>query len=188
MKIVVVVDVQNDFVTGSLGSDMAKEVAPRIVEFLNEIKSNPDYKIFATRDTHGENYLSTYEGKNLPVPHCIKGTWGWQLIDGVKEIVDEYNIIDKATFMAEGLPSYISNGCWQEEGVNGSSVDEVILVGFCTSICVVSNALYLRGIWPNVKISVIDNLCGDINEESHRAALAVLGNCQIFTPADKNSL
>lgn len=188
MKAVLVIDVQNDFVTGSLGSTWAEQVTPLIENFVSSIKGNKDYMIFATRDTHKDNYLTdTLEGKKLPVPHCIRGTYGWQLCNNLLESIPSHHIINKPTFMCEDLPANlmhasVSAGYTAEDIVDSQDlahIDEIILVGFCTSICVVSNALYLRGCFPDKKITVYENLCADINKESHDAALKVMQNCQI---------
>lgn len=176
MKALVLVDVQNDFVSGSLGSDWAKETTIKIGEFLKNHAS--EYAVVATRDTHfDDTYLETLEGKMLPVKHCIKDTWGWQLCDEVKDYVPESNIVDKNTFMA--LNSGKENISSKVYLATDKSVDEIIICGFVTSICVVSNALYLRGEYPNTKITVLKALCADISKEAHEAALMVMQNCQI---------
>lgn len=185
MKVLVVVDVQNDFVDGALGSEWAKQVAPNIINLAAEKAADSNWEVFATRDTHTDEYMNTLEGKKLPVPHCIKHTYGWSLAGELNEIIDTSRIIDKPTFMADTLPSAIMNS-WCTRGytatyeqVDPDSIDEIVLVGFCTSICVISNALLLRGVWPNKKITVYENLCGDVSKEAHDAALTVLRNCQI---------
>lgn len=187
MKAVVLIDVQNDFVTGALGSKWAQEVVPRIAKFVNDIKDNPEYVIFATRDTHYDDYLNTLEGKKLPVPHCIKNTEGWEIVPEVKDFIDENNIVDKNTFMSCRilnedmdladiiLDTVISR---QQEGKD-YIIDEIIICGFVTSICVVSNALKLRGNRPETRITVYDNLCADVSLDAHYAALTVMQNCQI---------
>lgn len=184
-KIYIAVDVQNDFVSGALGSDWAQEVAPKIVDFVKMIReSDSDAPIIATQDSH---YLSndgykiayehTLEGEKLPILHCVKNSVGWELVPGLS-----YNInscICKETFMSDELPYTVDTIIDKYARCAGHQIDEIVLFGFCTSICVISNALNLRGHFPNMKITVLKNLCGDINEESHNAALKVMENCQI---------
>lgn len=206
MKAVVFIDVQNDFVTGSLGSKWAQEVAPKIIEFANECRDK-GYLMYATLDTHNlsndDDYSKTLEGKNLPVTHCAYGTHGHKLIDGLQFTKDDKkniyynNCINKPTFGSFNLlyalkydfeSSFPDDNCYLDSythplnpsfGRLGESLDEIIICGFVTSICVISNALMLRAKFPNVKITLRSDLCADINEESHQAALTVMRNCQI---------
>lgn len=184
-KIYIAVDVQNDFVSGALGSDWAQEVAPKIVDFVKMIReSDSDAPIIATQDSH---YLSndgykiayehTLEGEKLPVPHCIEDSEGWELVPGLSDNLN--SCICKNTFMSDELPYTVGSIIDKNARRSGHQIDEIVLFGFCTSICVISNALNLRGHFPNMKITVLKNLCGDINEESHTAALKVMENCQI---------
>lgn len=180
MKALVLIDVQNDFIDGSLGSEWAQRTVPKIAEF---IKAHKEYEVFATRDTHVDHtYMNTLEGKKLPVKHCIDGTDGWQLHDSIKDFVSSTNVVDKGTFMGIqdvrfilGIHDVISNGAFSRQEI----IDEIVICGFVTSICVVANALYLRGCWPNTKISVIEDLCADVSEENHKAALTVMQANQI---------
>lgn len=179
MKVLVLIDVQNDFVSGSLGSEWAKETSVKIGEFLKEHAG--EYTVLATRDTHfDDTYLESLEGKMLPIKHCIKDTWGWELCDEVKDYVHPYEVIDKNTFMAlyDDNKDFSNIGSKVYLAGNGTP-DEIIVCGFVTSICVVSNALYLRGLWPNTKITVLKDLCADVSKEAHEAALMVMQNCQI---------
>lgn len=203
MKAVVFIDVQNDFVSGSLGSEWAQKVAPNILKFADECRDN-GYMMYATLDTHLENtYNLSLEGKNLPVMHCYYGSWGHALIDGLqttltgKTNIYNSNCITKPTFGSFELlytlqhdfeTRYIDNHCHLGShthplppncGKLEESLDEIIICGFVTSICVLSNALMLRAKFPNVKITLRSDLCADINEESHQAALMVMKNCQI---------
>ena len=184
-KIYIAVDVQNDFVSGVLGSEWAQEVAPKIVDFVKMIRESDIHApIIATKDSH---YLSsdehkigyehTLEGEKLPVPHCIKGSDGWEFVSGLSDNLT--TCIWKDTFMSDELPYVVGGILDKNARRSGHQIDEIVLFGFCTSICVISNALHLRGHFPNMKITVLKNLCGDINEESHNAALKVMENCQI---------
>ena len=195
-KLYIVIDVQNDFVSGSLGSEKAQEVTPKITKFLESVHDKPDtVGIWATRDTHcDENtkdpffginvseyevYENTLEGQKLPVRHCIKNTDGWQIVPSVAQYVNADKIFDKPTFMSEWLGRSVVNYS-RANAVNLSkSIDEIVIMGFCTSICVVSNALNLRGLFPNTKITVLEDLCACVNEDTHKAALTVMGCCQI---------
>lgn len=171
MKLVIFVDVQNDFIDGSLGVDKHHVITNKIVEYAKECNKN-GVAMYATQDTHNDNtYLSTLEGKKLPVKHCLRFGPGWQLFSELEDLVP--TVFEKPTFMSYDLANAVKK---ISEQIN---VDEIELCGFCTSICVISNALALRGILPNTKISIIENLCGDINPESHKAALTVAQNCQI---------
>lgn len=165
----VIVDMQNDFITGSLASKEAEKVVPKIVE---RVKSGFYDDIFATRDTHLENYMDTLEGKKLPVPHCIKDTEGWQIQkdigDALKEADAYVQYIDKYTFGSLLLPTKIKD-----------STEQIDIVGVCTDICVVSNALSLRMFYPNMLIRVIADECAGVTPELHEAALKVMQSCQI---------
>lgn len=169
MKILICVDVQNDFIDGPLGVDKNRTVTDRIVKYAESFKSEGGI-IYATKDTHYDNYLNTFEGKNLPVVHCVEFTNGWNIPERLADTVSE--IWEKSTFGSLYLMDYIGS---QKFG----RIDEIELCGFCTSICVISNALLLRAKLPDKKISIIENLCADIDDESHSAALKVAKNCQI---------
>lgn len=177
-KVLVVVDMQNDFVTGSLANTAAQAIIPNI---KNQIQSgNYDCKVF-TQDTHQKNYLNSLEGKNLPIPHCITGTWGHEivpdLISGLSEF-DDYITLEKDTFgwngdwarVFAGFTPYISHVV---------EPTEITLVGTCTDICVVSNALAMKAQFPEAKVRVIANCCAGLTPEKHEAALEVMRSCQI---------
>lgn len=168
-KVLVVVDMQKDFVDGALGSAEAVAIVSNVVE---KIKSFDGY-IFVTYDTHSEDYLNTSEGKKLPVPHCIKGTAGWELNEEVQSALvgKEYIAVEKPTFGSVDLPKLI------REKVGESF--EIELVGLCTDICVVSNALILKANFPENEISVIADCCAGVTPEAHNAALQTMKSCQI---------
>ena len=161
-KTLIVVDMQNDFIDMALGTSEAVAIIPAVKAKIDEYVKNGDEIIF-TRDTHGENYLETNEGKHLPVPHCIKGTKGWEIADGL--YVDGARIIDKPNFGWKN---------WDRE-----AFEEVELIGLCTDICVVSNALIIKADFPEIKVSVDSNCCAGVTPESHNAALLTMKMCQI---------
>lgn len=175
-KILVVVDMQNDFVDGALGTEEAQAIAPKVVE---KIRGFDGSTVVATYDTHQENYLSTQEGKNLPVPHCVKGTDGWKLAPAVQAalaqkkqdaVIYEY---EKPTFGSVDL------GSWLRSVDKNSGIDEVVLVGLCTDICVISNALLIKAFLPETKVTVDASCCAGVSPETHRNALAAMKVCQI---------
>ena len=167
-KILVVVDMQNDFIDGALGSaeavSIVDAVAKRVAEFSGEV-------IF-TRDTHYEDYLSTSEGKKLPVKHCIKGTDGWQITSIIK-VPDGAKIFDKETFGSVALCEELKNENAESE------ISEIEIVGLCTDICVISNAFLLKAFLPECEITVNSALCRGVTDESHRKALSAMEACQI---------
>jgi nicotinamidase-related amidase len=159
-KILIVVDMQNDFINGALGSQEAVGIVDNVHAKITEY--DPADVIF-TRDTHGEDYLDTPEGKKLPVPHCIRGTRGWEIADGL--YINGAKIIDKPNF---GWPH------WNKE-----CLESVELVGLCTDICVVSNALIIKATFPDAAVSVDASCCAGVTPESHKAALTTMQMCQI---------
>ncbi len=169
-KILIIVDMQKDFVDGALGSKEAVAIVPNVVKKIKEF----DGEIFATLDTHYENYMETAEGKKLPVPHCIKGTDGWELNAEVKKALlsKKYNSVEKVTFGSVSLPELI------KEAV-GNDDFSVELVGLCTDICVVSNALIIKAFFPENPISVDAACCAGVTPEKHEAALETMRSCQI---------
>ena len=171
-KLLVVVDMQKDFVDGALGSAEAVECVPHV---CNKIRAF-DGKIIVTFDTHSEDYMNTREGKRLPVPHCINGTYGHQLNKFiVAALVDAENdgkktaIVMKPTFGSTALP----------ELIRSKGYDYIELCGLCTSICVISNALLLKAEYPEVDMAVDAACCACVSEETHNAALTAMATCQI---------
>ncbi|MDO5018062.1 MAG: isochorismatase family cysteine hydrolase [Lagierella massiliensis] len=166
--VLVVVDMQNDFVNGSLGTDEAKEIVPKVKKFIKSFNG----QIYFTRDTHEENYLETQEGSILPVKHCIKNTKGWEIIDELKPFVSD-NVVDKVTFGSKELVKVLENFNEKDE------IKTITIIGLCTDICVISNALVLKAYFPEVKIKVFDGLCAGVSPESHDRALESMKTCQI---------
>lgn len=166
-KVLIVVDMQNDFIDGALGTKEAVAILPNVKIKVEEYRKAGNEVIF-TRDTHMENYLETQEGKNLPVVHCIKDSTGWAISPQLdtKDAV----IIDKPTFGSVAMMS---------EFTDKYRDAEFELVGLCTDICVISNAIMLKAFLPEVKISVDASCCAGVTPESHRNALAAMKMCQI---------
>ena len=166
MKTLIVIDMQNDFVTGVLGSKEAVAVLPNVKKKIDAYMAAGDEVIF-TRDTHEENYLETNEGRHLPVPHCVKGTEGWQV---VKEIdCPDCKHIDKPTF------GYIH---WSEQ-FKDSRISGIEIIGVCTDICVISNVLILKAVFPETDITVDASCCAGVTPATHKAALTAMKSCQI---------
>lgn len=162
-KVLIIVDMQNDFVTGSLGSKEAQAIVPNVKKKIIEYADRGDRVIF-TRDTHEENYLDTPEGKKLPVKHCINGTAGWQIVPGLE--IENCEYVNKPTF------GWLQ---WDRFGAQ----DEIELIGVCTDICVISNALILKAKYPEAIISVDASCCAGVTPEKHKAALEVMKSCQV---------
>jgi nicotinamidase-related amidase len=168
-RILVVVDMQKDFVDGALGTKEAVAIVPAVVE---KIKSYDAGDVFFTKDTHQKDYMSTQEGSNLPVEHCIEGTPGWELDKDVAEVLRGSKVVNKPTFGSTDLARMIGDIASGEE-------IEIELIGLCTDICVVSNALLLKAFMPEVKISVDSACCAGVTPEKHEAALETMRSCQI---------
>lgn len=165
MKYLIVVDMQTDFITGSLGSKDAEAIVPAVV---NKVK-NFGGKVIFTRDTHFDDYLQTQEGKKLHVMHCIKDTAGWQICDELKPYAD--TVVDKVTFGSVDLPGIIKNF--------GENIEKIELCGLCTDICVISNAMILKAAFPEIPIAVDANCCAGVSKDSHNTALDAMRNVQI---------
>ena len=172
-RILIVVDMQTDFVDGALGTPEAVAILDPVTAKIAAYAADPDGVIFVTYDTHAENYMETSEGKNLPVPHCIKGTAGWALHPSVAAALEgvEYTAVEKPTFGSVALPALVN-----EAAAGDFSVE---LIGLCTDICVVSNALLLKAHFPETPISVVADCCAGVTPETHRAALTTMKMCQV---------
>ena len=165
MKILVVVDMQKDFIDGALGTPEAVAIVPYVKQLIESF----DGKVLFTRDTHFANYMDTQEGKNLPVPHCIKDTPGWEIhpeLDALRKT----EAIDKLTFGSSALPEVLA----QEK-----NIESITFVGLCTDICVISNAMITKAFFPEIPIFVDAKACAGVTPESHRNALAAMKMCQI---------
>ena len=168
MKYLIVVDMQNDFIDGALGTAEAVAIVPKVKEKIETF----DGKVLFTRDTHFENYMETQEGKNLPVPHCIKGTDGWQ-IRAELDALRTTESIDKVVFGSSELAKLLV------EEDKKDSIESITFIGLCTDICVISNAFTVKSFLPEVPLIVDASCCAGVTPESHRTALASMKTCQI---------
>lgn len=167
-NILVVVDMQNDFINGSLGTKEAEAIVSKVENKIHHFSG----KVFFTRDTHEEDYLETQEGKKLPVVHCIRGTKGWEICPQLKKFSNE-NIIDKPTFGSTEL------GLILKAEDDREKIESITFVGLCTDICVISNAMLAKAFLPETKIIVDASCCAGVTLESHRRALESMKSCQI---------
>lgn len=174
MKFLIIIDAQVDFVTGSLANREAQNRVPRIVEKVKAAKEDSNVTILYTLDTHTSDYLKTLEGEKLPIPHCIKGTEGYELVPELKELLPEFGKITKPTFGSMDLSNSLFHYNFYRE-----EIEEIEICGFVTSICVVSNALLLRAALPNTRIKVDASCCAGLTKEDHEAAKTVMRCCQI---------
>jgi nicotinamidase-related amidase len=165
MKYLIVVDMQVDFITGSLGSELAMAIVPNVVEKVKKF----DGKVIFTRDTHFDDYMNTQEGKKLPVPHCIKDSGGWQICDELKPYAE--TVVDKLTFGSIELPKFLESF--------GEPIEKIELCGLCTDICVISNAMVLKAAFPEVPITVDSSCSAGVTVESHNTALDAMRSVQI---------
>lgn len=168
-NVLVVVDMQKDFIDGALGTKEAEAIVDNVAQAVKSF----DGEVVFTRDTHHDNYMETQEGKNLPVPHCIKGTDGWQIDKKLEAIIAADNsikIFDKPTFGSVELAEYL-----QQQ----KNLEKITLIGLCTDICVISNALLIKAYLPEAEISVIENCCAGVTPQSHANALEAMKMCHI---------
>ena len=187
-KVLVIVDMQNDFVDGALGTAEAQVIAPKVADYIRE-HADKDTILLFTKDTHNMDYMETLEGKNLPVAHCIKDTTGWELTPAIAEALydtrdkyDSFNsyfpyvsdhVIKKPTFGSldfQNLLYVIDSEC---------PVKEITLMGLCTGICVLSNAILAKATLPNVPVRVVENCCACVTPDSHKTAIEAMRMCQI---------
>ena len=176
MKYLIVVDMQKDFITGSLGTKEACAILPDVIEKIR----NFDGKVIFTKDTHEEDYLDTQEGKNLPVKHCIIGEDGWMLADELEKMAEELGskIYNKPTFGCVGLSESL------KKENDKTPIEEIELCGLCTDICVISNAMLLKAFMPEVEIAVDAKCCAGVTPGSHKNALEAMKMCQITIKND----
>ena len=170
MKFLIVVDMQNDFIDGALGTKEAVAILPAVKSKIENFEG----KIIFTRDTHETDYLSTQEGRNLPVEHCIKDTEGWQ-INSELEVLRKEEAIDKPTFGSVALGQYLKAYDTYEE-----KIESITLIGLCTDICVISNAMLIKAFLPETPVSVDASCCAGVTPESHKNALDAMAVCQII--------
>ncbi|WP_461811381.1 cysteine hydrolase family protein [Faecalimonas sp.] len=168
MNILVVVDMQNDFINGTLGTEEAVKIVPKVIEKIKTFNG----KIWATRDTHEENYLETQEGRKLPIKHCVRNTEGWEINREIQKLLLE-TPIDKGTFGSRELIIVLQKYAQEEK------LDSITLVGLCTDICVISNAILLKTYFPETSIIVDASCCAGVTPQSHQQALETMKMCQI---------
>jgi nicotinamidase-related amidase len=167
-RLLAVIDMQKDFIDGALGTKEAAAIVPMVKARIKaEADSGSD--IVFTRDTHHGDYLDTQEGRKLPVPHCIEGTEGWQISDELSELVSGRKIFDKPTFGSLELMDYVREQDYQE----------VVLLGLCTDICVISNAMLIKAAMPETVVKVVSDCCAGVTVDSHNNALSAMKMCQI---------
>jgi len=167
-KYLIVVDMQNDFIDGALGTDEAISIVPNVERKIKEF----DGKVYFTRDTHFENYMESLEGSNLPVPHCIKGTHGWQVRKEL-DLLRKTDPIDKLTFGSSELAKLLV----AENEIE--PIESITFVGLCTDICVISNVFTVRSFLPEVRLIVDASCCAGVTPESHNTAIVSMKTCQI---------
>ena len=167
-KFLIVVDMQNDFIDGVLGTAEAEQIVPNAAEKIREFPG----RVIFTRDTHEENYLETQEGQKLPVIHCVKGSYGWQIKKELEALRKE-PAIDKPTFGSAKLGKFL----YEENG--REPIEEITLIGLCTDICVISNAMLIKAFLPEVPVKVDASCCAGVSPESHKTALLTMKSCQI---------
>lgn len=168
MKLLLVIDMQNDFIDGALGTKEAVAIVPNVAEKIK----NFDGKVIYTRDTHFEKYMSTQEGRKLPVPHCIKGTEGWEISKALP-VAEDAMIIDKLTFGSSELGPVLVDLNSKE------AIESITLIGLCTDICVISNAMICKAFLPEVEIIVDSACCAGVSPQTHNNALEAMKVCQI---------
>ena len=188
MKVLIVVDMQKDFVDGALGTPEAQAIVPNVAKLIEQMADKNTVCLF-TKDTHEENYMDTLEGKNLPIPHCIKGTPGHSIVDEVmmayscKDYKDPWEVypiattnplrVEKPTFGSIDLQNIL----WTMNGIE--PIEEINFVGLCTGICVMSNAILTKATLPEIPVNVIADCCACVTPESHKTALEAMKLCQI---------
>lgn len=171
MDALIVVDMQNDFIDGSLGTKEAQKIVNNVAK---EIKKNYGV-IFVTQDTHNKNYLKTQEGINLPIEHCIKGTQGWELNETINSVLRDTR---QPVFRVE-KPIFGSFDLLQKIDFLKKDLDSITLVGLCTDICVISNALMIKSNFPDIPVRCVESCCAGVTPEKHKAAIEVMRSCQI---------
>ncbi len=186
MKILVAVDMQNDFIDGALGTKEAAAIVDNAGRLIDRYLKKGDLVLY-TRDTHTEDYLKTQEGRNLPVVHCVKGTPGWEISEKVYR--ENCPVVDKPSFGSTALPEELLKAAARKEKKNWTdekempglmnSIEKITLIGLCTDICVISNALILKAYFPEIPIEVDASCCAGVTPESHRNALKAMQMCQI---------
>ena len=170
-KVLFVIDMQVDFVTGALANEEAQNIVGNIAA---KVKAYQDagHAVFFTKDTHGESYMETQEGRLLPVEHCIVGTPGWEIVEGLREFATKDNTLEKGAFGSLELPK------WVYKKTDGD-FDEMEFCGVCTDICVINNAMIMKAAFPEIALTVDSSCCAGVTPESHQNALQAMAACQM---------
>ena len=169
MDFLIVVDMKNDFIDGALGTKEAVAIVPAVIDKIKNFKG----KVIATRDTHTEDYLNTQEGRNLPVKHCIEGSYGWEIQKDIAELIST-EPFNKPTFGSQELGEYL-----KKYDANAEKIDSITLIGLCTDICVISNAMLIKAFLPEVPVKVDAKCCAGVTPKAHERALGAMTSCQI---------
>lgn len=172
-NLLVVVDMQKDFIDGALGTKEAVAIVPNVVRKIKEFQQAGD-KIIFTKDTHFENYMETQEGRNLPVMHCIKGTDGHEICEEIKAVInpEEYTVYEKLTFGSSEFAQDLKEGVYDD-------AESITLIGLCTDICVISNAMLCKTFLTETPVYIAADCCAGVTPESHENALRAMEMCQI---------
>lgn len=183
-KVLVIIDMQNDFITGSLKNPDAEAIVPKICKYLEDNSTNVDVSTFdnivLTKDTHYSNYLKTSEGKNLPVEHCLYETEGNAVHKDIIDTLYKTDYIGRTAVVVKQTFGFLNwNELMEKMGITQNEEVKVTLVGTCTDICVISNALILKAVFPDYEIEVIEGLCAGTTPENHMAAIKVMESCQV---------
>ncbi|MBQ8968007.1 isochorismatase family protein [Ruminococcus sp.] len=178
MNILIAIDLQKDFTTGVLGNAECDAAAAKAAERIKAYRTeNPDTPVVFTLDTHTENYIETQEGRNLPIVHCVRGTEGWQLDERIAAVKAEGDItVEKPSFGSADLPVVISKLVWRDKI---EEIEEIEFIGVCTDICVISNAMIVKSVFPEVPIKINAKCCAGVTPESHENALSAMAACQM---------
>lgn len=178
-KALIIIDMQNDFITGALVNKEGQKIVPKIADFAEKF----DGDIIATMDTHGNDYLDTQEGRKLPVPHCIENTEGWKIVPSIQKVLDKKHELSYALNTKPYIVDKIKKDTFGSHllavDVSRRRYDEVLLCGVCTDICVINNAMMIKALAPETKITVLKDLCAGVTPESHETALKAMAACQI---------
>ncbi len=169
MKVLIVIDMQKDFTYGALKNDDAIAIIPEVAKYIKSF----DGEVIFTLDTHSPDYLATQEGKHLPVVHCVADTEGWELVDQLKPLAEGKRLVTKPTFGSIDLACMLADMDDEEE------IEEITLIGICTDICVISNAMLIKAALPETPVKVISRLCAGVTKDSHNTALNAMKSCQI---------
>ncbi|MBQ8781214.1 MAG: cysteine hydrolase [Oscillospiraceae bacterium] len=173
IKAMLVIDMQNDFISGALGTKEAQAIVEACADEIKLYKQETGLPVIFTKDTHFENYSDTMEGRKLPVPHCIKNTYGWELEDSLKALAGSNDaVVEKITFGCRDIADKVTE-------VYGGAPDEIEIFGLCTDICVISNVMLLKAAFPECAIKVKESCCAGVTPESHRNALEAMKMCHI---------